>query len=99
MSASMLTLRCALSLRLPGCGARAGDFPCVMRRRRRAALPFFCFVFKKGEANGREPGLVMYCVSVKLHREGLLLWSGFFFKLTCGFHWVGLAWQPIPLGD
>lgn len=22
------------------------------------------------EANGREPGLVMYCVSVKLHREG-----------------------------
>lgn len=58
MSASMLTLRCA-NLCGPRCVARAGDFPL-----RRAALPFL------REANGREPGWVMYCVSVKLHREG-----------------------------
>lgn len=64
--------------------ARAGDAPLL-----RAALPF-------REANGREPGLVMYCVSVKLHREGFFLffkWSGLSQHVVS----IGLAWQPIPM--
>lgn len=45
------------------------------------------------KGNGREPGLVMYCVSVKLHREG-----------CCGLAevnmWFPFGWltkQPIPM--
>jgi len=66
MSASMLTLRCASLCALGACArAAAGDFPFAS-----------CGTSFEREANGREPGLVMYCVSVKLHREGLV-WSGF----------------------
>lgn len=47
---------------------------------------------KRSEWQRTRVGNVL-CVSEAT--QGGLLWSGF--KLTCGFHWVGLAWQPIPM--
>lgn len=53
----------------------------------------WCCTSASRERNGREPGLVMYCVSVKLHREG-----------CCGLAevnmWFPFGWltkQPIPM--
>lgn len=58
MSASMLTLRCATLPSPVRCMCWWLSFCHVLH-----------FLFER-EANGREPGLIMYCVSMKLHREG-----------------------------
>lgn len=68
---------------LCGGGCDSGGDDSSLRRCCTSLFLFFrCFQKRRSEWQ-REPGLVMYCVSVKLHREGfvVMVWL-FFFSLS-----------------
>lgn len=82
MSASMLTLRCASLCALQ----------CVLH----VLVTFLCvvlhFLWERSEWQRTRVGNVL-CVSEATQGGFGMVWL----KLTCGFHWAGLAGHPIPM--